>query len=159
MRKYFLVIAAVISLPILIPIDWCAFWTISKDMGFTIETGFISAYGFYTAPNGVSTYLGFLYTLAGMLPVVGSALIFVDVGINKRAISAIGGIVLIAGPIIWTTVHLANSSAIIDLESTLAGQNVIAGEISGTVTWSINWGFFFPIVAGMIGLFGAGGRK
>ena len=158
MRKYFIIIAGIIALPILIPIDWCAFWVITSDSGLGLETGFINAYGYYVPSNGISTYLGIYYTLAGMLPVGGSILIFIDAGVDKRALSAIGGLLLIAGSITWAIVHFYNASEIIALTGLASGSNVVAGE-DGNATWSLSFGFFFPIVAGMIGLFGAGGRK
>ncbi|MFX0102916.1 MAG: hypothetical protein ACFFCS_25330 [Candidatus Hodarchaeota archaeon] len=158
MRKYFVMIAAVIALPILIPIEWCAFWTYTEYVGFE-TTGFISAYGIYFAPNGATTYLGYLYTIAGMLPIAGSALLFVDLAVDKRVISAIGGLLLIAGPITWIFAHINGESLIQVLTSIPPGSHIFIGEFGGTTSWTITWGFFFPIVGGMTGLFGAGGRK
>jgi hypothetical protein len=114
--------------------------------------------------DGTITSLPGEFYFPGIFMIIGALLMF-SAGIKKNgALAAIGGILAIIGPIIFTIILNANIDYFQNerpLYHFAIDTNVFFGQ--NNTVWNIQWylsyGFFIPFGAGLLGLVSAGGKS
>jgi hypothetical protein len=149
------IIAGILALVALIPVDFLAWWRWDVTTGGNSWTNWFDAYNqfnlklSFSLPYAVSNF-DTLYLYAGFAVIGGGALLLIGGLVRNKFLTMIGALAALAGPLIFLVAHYGNSSI-----TAFIGQMVFFGyeaNASYTWTWYLGAGFFLPIAGAILGL-------
>ncbi|MEX2680919.1 MAG: hypothetical protein Q6373_004920 [Candidatus Sigynarchaeota archaeon] len=164
-NKFLAVTAAVVGIAAIIPMDAMAWWKVDVfPKSGPSYSAFIDVGGMYhgqTAPGSVFFTIqieNYLFFLAGAIILIGAIMLLAG-GIKfNKIIVAIGGILVLSGPVIFLIAHGTTSSFLTQADY-LGNYNLFFG--SGPTKWDggdgmSNWylgiGFYVALAAGGLGI-------
>jgi hypothetical protein len=154
MNKALAVIAGIIALVAIIPIDLLAWWRWDVTVLGNSWPNWFDAYNqFHIKLTYISDYsisqFDNMYLYAGIAVIAGGVLMLLGGISGAKFIAMLGALAAIAGPIIFLVAQ--NGNADIKL---FIGDNVFFGSASG-LGYSWNWylgaGFFLPMAGAILG--------
>ncbi len=162
LNKFLAIIAGVMGIAAIIPIDFLAWWRVDVDLGGGSKySNFIDAIGQYHGRTGAdenvtTALLENMYQVVAIVVLVGAVILLVG-GIKwKKAVIVIGAVFSFLGPIVFIFAH--NESNFLTQPQFLVDQNLFFGtnsipiwDLSGSSTWYLSVGFFLPFGAGALG--------
>ncbi len=129
------------------------------DAGSTLSV-FIGGFGawsgeFIAIPFGPEYSQDIILMIVGVLIIGGSVLTFIAGLAGSKAIGILGGIILLAGPILLLVALIAKMGVFGDTIVPLLGNvNLLFGSILGVADWGIYIGSYFAIGGGLLGIIG-----
>ncbi len=159
MNKAIAVIAGIIGILAIIPVDFLSWWKMDVDP----TTGdpysiVINAWAQITTDGTVES-LNNLYLGAGITAVIGVILLFFAGFKESKGAAFLGSILMIAGPILFLIAQNGNTD-LADQYHWMGGQ-MFFGQVNDYViiplvylvdaSWYLNLGFFLPLISGVIG--------
>ncbi len=132
-------------------------WKLDVGLNLTIYIGGFGAWSgeFITIPFGPEYSGDVILMLVSVLILGGSVLTFIAGLAGSKAIGILGGIILLAGPILLLVSLVAQmgffGQTIIPL---LGNENLLFGSVLGVAEWGINIGFYLAIGGGLLGIIG-----
>lgn len=143
--------------------EFFCFWRIEISGGGMDITTYLGGIGFGSGsilgiPFGPELVDDIILLLVGVLTIAGGVIALIGGAADKKTVGILGGIILLAGPILLIVSILGELGAIGDLAAILPpGETAFFGSISSmgvTATWGIWIGFFMAIAGGVVGVIG-----
>ncbi|MFX0102915.1 MAG: hypothetical protein ACFFCS_25325 [Candidatus Hodarchaeota archaeon] len=154
MKKIYTFIGAIVAIISLIPIEIFAWWTVT-DPDYPVYSGYINGFSRFVTKAGSEVLLGAGFAIPVMCVVIAILLMIVSAIKNKRKIAIFGGILSIAGSVIFMVMLIADTQLHSELD--VEGENVVllfgtakTSIASSTLTYYLNVGFFLPIGAALL---------
>lgn len=164
MKKVLSIIGGIIAAVAIIPIESLSWWKwdIDPTLGNTFSL-YVNAFGqFYKKLSAGQDYtiqaLEGLYVAAGIVTILGAVLLFAGGAKGNGALAAIGGLIAIAGPVVFLISHGQDAGFTGAFQNVFFGNNdgIVLGPYStafiGVTSWYLNVGFFLPLLGGILGL-------
>ncbi len=163
MNKVLAVIAAIIGILAIIPVDVFAWWKVDVDPFIgTAYSNFIDAWAQYHGRTGGDDtvqviQLENMYLIAGIVVTIGAVLLLAG-GIKEiKSVAAIGAILLLLGPIVFAIAHndtafLSDSQYLHDRNLFFGTDSILIWDLTGSSNWYLGFGFYLPLIGGVIGL-------
>lgn len=163
MRKFISFLGGLLAIIAILPFSFMPWWNSTYTLLDSTQTWTLTSLGTMIQDDGTIVSLSFEFYLPGIITIIGAVLMFGAAFKQKGAISAIGGILAIVGPIIFMLVLNSNIDTVknaAEFPFLVDVENIFFDEVSaiGTLRWNLNWGFFLPFAAGLLGIIGAGGK-
>ncbi|KKN16107.1 hypothetical protein LCGC14_0979180 [marine sediment metagenome] len=118
--------------------------------GFGANSGELGAIPFPPEYSG-----DIILMIVGVLIISGSVLAFIAGIAESKKIGILGGIILLAGPILLLVEIIANLGIFGTIAATwLPGESLLFGSIFGAGDWGIYIGSYLAIGGGLLGLIG-----
>jgi len=167
LNRFLGILAAVIGIVAIIPIDAVAWWKVDVyPKSGSSYSNFVDVGGMY---NGLTELGGvfktiqleifFMYFLAGLVVFLGVILLLAGGIKAMKVLVVIGGFLAISGPIIFLIAHGQNTSFLTEANY-LGSYNIFFGTASipkwngvdGTSNWYLGVGFYLSFAAGGLGI-------
>jgi hypothetical protein len=154
MNKAIAVIGGIVALLAIIPIDLFAWWRWDVTTGGNSWPNWIAAFNefhvkFTYDADYLVTHYDSMYLYAGIIVVIGAALMLIGGFSGKKFFAVIGAIITVLGPITFLIAHHGNSSlAAFLVDDVFFGSASTPGY---SWTWYLSAGFFLPIGGAVLG--------
>ncbi|MBN2151076.1 MAG: hypothetical protein JW839_06515 [Candidatus Lokiarchaeota archaeon] len=163
LNKFLAVIAGVIGVIAIIPIDALAWWKVDVDPALgSVYSNFIDAFAQYHGRTGLDdtvtiVQLDSMFLISGISVIIGAVLLFAGGIKEMKAIAAIGAILTLAGPVVFLMAHSSNAflaqSQYLDDQNLFFGTNsILIWDLTGSSNWYLGVGFYLPFIGGVLGL-------
>lgn len=157
MKKVAVILGAIIAIFSIVPLNFMAWWTRDSEFLGSHNYWHLTGFGIRINNSGEYALIDPIYLIPGIVVLLGVVLMFAGTSKENGALSAIGGILSIGGPIVFLLVLSSNASVVQSETLVPASENIIWGSFSfgATLNWYLNLGFFLPLGAGALALVGS----
>ncbi len=132
-------------------------WRIDAPLALEVYIGGFGAWSgqFIAIPFGPEYSQDIILMIVGVLIIGGSVLTFIGGLAGSKVIGILGGIILLAGPILLLVALIAKLGAFGETIIPLLGDvNLLFGSMLGVADWGIYIGSYLAIGGGLLGIIG-----